>query len=60
VIDERCGGVFDDIHSVVSSKEIDDHMAAYKRAAGLAIQSLNVAEPIIAPGALARVCVANW
>jgi 2-polyprenyl-6-methoxyphenol hydroxylase-like FAD-dependent oxidoreductase len=54
LVDERCGGVFDDIDSVIPPSERDAFMGAYKRAAGLAIETLNAAPPTIAPGARVR------
>lgn len=51
VVDERCGGVFDDIDEVIPRAEIQEYMAAYKAAAGFAIDELNQAPPTIAPGA---------
>lgn len=51
LVDERCGGVFDDIDAVVPPAEREAFMARYKAAAGLALESLNAAEPTIAPGA---------
>lgn len=51
LIDERCGGVFDDVEAVVSSEERRDFMAGYKAAAGFAIETLNESEPHIPPGA---------
>ena len=50
IVEERCGGVFDDINDVIDKSEIDDFMARYKAAAGFAIESLNKAPPTIAPG----------
>lgn len=50
LVDERCGGVFNDIDTVIPPAEREAFMAAYKRAAGLAIESLNAAPPTIAPG----------
>lgn len=49
-IEQRCGGVFDDVHAVISKDEIDEFMAGYKRAAGFAMQSLNEASHTITPG----------
>jgi 2-polyprenyl-6-methoxyphenol hydroxylase-like FAD-dependent oxidoreductase len=49
VVDERCGGVFDDIEDVIPRAEIDEFMARYKAAAGFAIETLNNAPPTIAP-----------
>lgn len=51
LIDERCGGEFDDIEAVVPKAEREEFMSVYKRAAGFAIQTLNEAPPTIAPGA---------
>src|SRR5512139_2246038 len=51
LVDERCGGVFDDIDDVIAPAERSAFMADYKAAAGFAIESLNRAPPIIAPGA---------
>lgn len=51
LVDERCGGVFDDIEQVVPAAEREAFMARYKAAAGLAIETLNAAPPTIAPGA---------
>ena len=51
LVDERCGGVFEDIDQVIPPSERDAFMARYKAAAGFAIEALNAAEPTIAPGA---------
>jgi len=51
LLDERCGGVFDDIETVLPAAERQDFMAKYKAAAGFAIESLNAAPPTIEPGA---------
>ena len=53
LVDERCGGVFDDIDDVIPRHEIEEFMGAYKAAAGFAIESLNRAPPTIAPGSTA-------
>jgi 2-polyprenyl-6-methoxyphenol hydroxylase-like FAD-dependent oxidoreductase len=55
LVDERCGGTFENIDDVIPPQERADFMAAYKAAAGFAIESLNKAPPIISPGARARV-----
>jgi 2-polyprenyl-6-methoxyphenol hydroxylase-like FAD-dependent oxidoreductase len=54
LVDERCGGVFDDIDAVIPKAERDEFMARYKQAAGFAIESLNAAPSIIASGARVR------
>jgi len=51
---ERCGGVFDDIETVIPAAEREAFMARYKAAAGLAIEALNAAPSTIAPGARVR------
>jgi len=54
LVDERCGGVFDNIDDVIPAAERADFMARYKAAAGFAIETLNAAPPTIAPGARVR------
>ncbi len=51
LVDERCGGVFDDINTVIPAAEREAFMARYKAAAGFAVETLNAAAPTIAPGA---------
>lgn len=51
LVDERCGGTFDDIDEVIPPAERLAFMAGYKQAAGFAIDRLNAAPPTIAPGA---------
>jgi 5-methylphenazine-1-carboxylate 1-monooxygenase len=51
LLDERCGGVFDDIDAVIPPAERDAFMHRYRAAAGLAMETLNAAAPIIPPGA---------
>ena len=51
LVDDRCGGVFDDIDSVIPAAEREAFMARYKAAAGFAMETLNAAPPTIAPGA---------
>ncbi len=48
LVDERCGGVFDDIDDIVPRAEISRMMTNYKTAAGVAIDELNAAPPTIA------------
>ena len=52
LVNERCGGEFDDIDDVVPAEERADFMAKYKAAAGFARDTLNAAPPTIAPGAM--------
>jgi hypothetical protein len=51
LVDERCGGKFDDIDAVVPAAERAEFMAKYKAAAGFAIEHLNAAPPTIAADA---------
>jgi 5-methylphenazine-1-carboxylate 1-monooxygenase len=51
LLEERCGGVFDDIDNVIPAKEREEFMSRYRSAAGFAREKLNAAPPIIAPGA---------
>ena len=50
IVDERCGGVFEDIDDIVPPDERTAFMADYKAAAGFAIEKLNSSPPIIAAG----------
>jgi hypothetical protein len=50
-VDERCGGVFDDIDEVISPEERAAFIAEYKAAAGFDIERLNARPPIIPNGA---------
>ena len=54
MVDERCGGTFDNIDDVIPPRERADFMAGYKAAAGFAIEKLNTAPTTIAQGARAR------
>jgi 2-polyprenyl-6-methoxyphenol hydroxylase-like FAD-dependent oxidoreductase len=54
LLDERCGGVFEDIDAVIPAAERDAFMSRYKAAAGFAMETLNNSPPIIAPGARVR------
>ena len=47
IVDERCGGVFEDINEIISQPERDEFMEKYKKAAGFAKETLNAAPPII-------------
>jgi len=54
LVDERCGGRFEDIDTVVPADERDRLMANYKKAAGFARDALNEAPPIIPAEARVR------
>jgi 2-polyprenyl-6-methoxyphenol hydroxylase-like FAD-dependent oxidoreductase len=51
LLDERCGGLFDDIDDVIPAHEREQFMSRYRAAAGFAMERLNAAPPTIAPGA---------
>lgn len=51
MVDDRCGGEFDNIDDVIPADERTEFMAKYKAAAGFAIEKLNNAPPTIAAGA---------
>jgi 2-polyprenyl-6-methoxyphenol hydroxylase-like FAD-dependent oxidoreductase len=51
LLDDRCGGIFDDIDAVIPEKERNEFMQVYKNAAGFAIENLNNAPSTIAPDA---------
>lgn len=51
LVDERCGGTFDNIDDVIPPEERAAFMAGYRAAAGLAIETLNQAPPTIPNGA---------
>jgi 5-methylphenazine-1-carboxylate 1-monooxygenase len=54
LLDDRCGGVFDNIDDVIPKSERDEFMLRYKTAAGFAAEKLNAAASIIPPGARIR------
>jgi 2-polyprenyl-6-methoxyphenol hydroxylase-like FAD-dependent oxidoreductase len=51
LLDARCGGVFEDIDTVIPPDERAAFMAGYKAAAGFAMETLNAAPPTIPAGA---------
>jgi hypothetical protein len=57
LVDERCGGTFDDIDAVIAPAERAAFMAGYKAAAGFAIETLNAAAPTVVQGARVREAV---
>ena len=54
LLDERCGGVFDDIDAVIPAAEREAFMSRYRTAAGFAMETLNSSPPIIPSGARVR------
>ena len=51
MVDEKCGGAFDDIDDIIPPAERNEFMAGYKAAAGFAIEKLNSSPPTIEAGA---------
>jgi hypothetical protein len=47
LLDERCGGIFDDIDAVIPAREREEFMSRYRAAAGFAMDRLNAAPPMI-------------
>ncbi len=52
IVEDRCGGVFDNIEDVISNDELSAHAASYKSVAGFGIQTLNASPPTIDVGSL--------
>ncbi|WP_196258921.1 FAD-dependent monooxygenase [Pelagibacterium limicola] len=50
MVDERCGGIFENIDDIIPPDERRDFMAKYKAAAGFAVEQLNASGPTIATG----------
>ncbi len=59
LVDERCGGTFDNIDDVIPPAERAEFMAGYSAAAGFAIEQLNNAPRTIAEGARVAPAVAH-
>jgi 5-methylphenazine-1-carboxylate 1-monooxygenase len=53
MVEDRCGGVFDDLETVIPRAELAAHAEHYKRLSGFSIEALNALPPII--GAMERV-----
>jgi 2-polyprenyl-6-methoxyphenol hydroxylase-like FAD-dependent oxidoreductase len=47
ILNDRCGGVFENIEAVISLEERNEFMSKYKTAAGFAIEALNEAPQTI-------------
>jgi 2-polyprenyl-6-methoxyphenol hydroxylase-like FAD-dependent oxidoreductase len=54
MLDDRCGGVFDNIDEVIPPEERAEFMGRYQAAAGFAKDKLNQADPTIPTGASVR------
>ncbi len=57
MVDERCGGTFDNIDDIIPPEERAEFMASYRAAAGFAIEMLNKAPVTIPKGS--RACTAR-
>ena len=49
LVEERCGGRFEDINAVIPPDERQQFMQRYQAAAGFARDALNAAPPTITP-----------
>ncbi len=47
VVEDRCGGTFDNIQEIISQSELKDHSEKYKSLAGLNIERLNNTDSIL-------------
>ena len=54
LVEQRCGGVFENIDDVIPGSEREAFMAQYKLAAGFAKDKLNGSPPTIPAGAKVR------
>ena len=54
ILNDRCGGVFENIETVISLEERNEFMSKYKAAAGFAIEALNEAPQTIPRNATFR------
>ena len=54
LVEERCGGEFDDIEDVIPRAELDAHARKYKSIAGYGIDETNARPATIAPSARCR------
>ena len=46
-VEDRCGGVFDDIETIISRAELAAHAEHYKRLSGFSVDTLNAQPPIL-------------
>lgn len=54
LVEERSGGIYDDLEDVLPYAEREAHAAKFKGVAGLSIDELNASPPIIPPNPLAE------
>ena len=50
MVEDRCGGVFDDIETVIPRAELAAHAEKYKQLSGFAVDVLNAQPPILGAG----------
>ena len=51
MVNDRCGGAFDQIDDVIPPQERAEYMAQYKTAAGFAVDRLNASDRTLPQGA---------
>lgn len=49
MVEDRCGGLFDDIEAVIPRAELAAHAEKYKQLSGFSVQALNAEPPILGP-----------
>jgi hypothetical protein len=49
MVEDRCGGIFDDIETVIPRAELAAHAERYKQLSGLSVAALNAQPSIIGP-----------
>lgn len=49
MVEDRCGGIFDDIETIIPRAELAAHAEHYKRLSGFSIEALNAQPPILGP-----------
>ncbi len=49
MVEDRCGGVFDDIETVIPRAELAAHAEHYKRISGFSVEALNAQPSILGP-----------
>ena len=47
IVEDLCGGEFNNIEDVISLKQLSEHSKKYKKVAGFSIKELNSQESII-------------
>jgi 2-polyprenyl-6-methoxyphenol hydroxylase-like FAD-dependent oxidoreductase len=47
MVEDRCGGLFDDIENIIPHRQLAEHAVRYKKLAGFDIETLNNAPPLL-------------